>query len=368
MTWRPHAPVRQSSRPIGYPEPVTVVVPPSRSSSPVQNISSSSRSSYLQPGVLSQDRRATLQTLGTYPAAYGTVQPYVHDGIASAQLPTFSIFEAPQSFPPPAQAQAQCYKGGVKFKEPITPAAPTTPYDPSRSSSPPAIHNKKRRTEAPPTQFVPHVHTPQSVPTQGHPYQMTLSRVPGALVPQGRYNVKPGQEAGPPLRWVSFGPRGVRLADMTRGREQRDHLLPPHTPDAGLAWLHEWYADKDGRAKQRDALTLRILWPGSDMKHNTFVSLAIGRDGKARVTLPDLAERIADGVRRYFVQWAKKPPTLTNAVSRDWALGERVQFEDLVLVGLEQMTIGSWQPVLVYQPAPVTTYIAETGTKFRSRK
>jgi hypothetical protein len=152
---------------------------------------------------------------------------------------------------------------------------------------------------------------------------------------------------------IHFGTHGIRLRDAINHKSDAYNALPQSDPVLDSL-----------NAEKKSNITFRLLWPGGDPKHEAFISLTLGRLHKNRVTLPDLADRVGQAVWRYFTKATVNP---VDPVAEAWMPNTRVRFEDLVISHLEQVSSGSWQPVLYYNPAPME-FVREVPIKSRKSK
>ncbi|KIP06388.1 hypothetical protein PHLGIDRAFT_35967 [Phlebiopsis gigantea 11061_1 CR5-6] len=153
---------------------------------------------------------------------------------------------------------------------------------------------------------------------------------PGILVPQKVYHVK-GQGNWNPIPPISLqrnGTLGVRLQDALR------------EPVTGLV---------NGRTIPTLSTTsmraaLRIQWPGygSWSVPNALHSLDHTNQAKPH-NLAHVVYQVAKIVRSFYNDVASTEP------NPDWHLG-RIPFSQLYLVQLRNVSAGSWQPVIAYEP------------------
>ncbi|KAI6149758.1 hypothetical protein BKA82DRAFT_4353839 [Pisolithus tinctorius] len=92
------------------------------------------------------------------------------------------------------------------------------------------------------------------------------------------------------------------------------------------------------------SVSIRIKWPGyrpwaRQIPTNDF------KTPKRPITRAKLAKNLANYVK-HFIDWAANQPMETNTDHR-WKVGPRhIEVEDLILVFLHHVAIGSWQPQL----------------------
>ncbi|KAI0696173.1 hypothetical protein BC835DRAFT_1343418 [Cytidiella melzeri] len=150
-------------------------------------------------------------------------------------------------------------------------------------------------------------------------------------VPQPPYRLRRPFIPFPSIIFERYGSPGVYLGDALR-----DDLHGLHNAESTPLLTNT-------AAK----FTLRLNWPGCPP--SCAVIHAYDHRYESRpVTLARLAYLVALKIRSCLENLSTEANRL-RATDPNW-LAHNVNFEDLVLVRLQHVALGSWQPVIVYSP------------------
>ncbi|GJE92955.1 hypothetical protein PsYK624_091140 [Phanerochaete sordida] len=93
-------------------------------------------------------------------------------------------------------------------------------------------------------------------------------------------------------------------------------------------------------------VTLRIHWPGyQDWRFENGIDVFDHTHNANPQTLERIVQKVARLVRTFYDEMR-----VNGSREQDWCL-DRINFDDLYLVELRQVSKGSWQPVICWSAA-----------------
>ncbi|KII85834.1 hypothetical protein PLICRDRAFT_115115 [Plicaturopsis crispa FD-325 SS-3] len=113
-----------------------------------------------------------------------------------------------------------------------------------------------------------------------------------------------------------------------------------------LRTIHRRLHDRDEQVFQHrgPSVSIRIEWPGY-APWSRQIPTKDFRNPPGPITRQKLAKNIAKNVQRFLDHAAKK--AMDEEADGRWRIGPRgIKFEDLALVSLHHVSMGSWQPHL----------------------
>ncbi|KZT71953.1 hypothetical protein DAEQUDRAFT_665046 [Daedalea quercina L-15889] len=195
-----------------------------------------------------------------------------------------------------------------------------------------------------PNDLRPAEHPRQAGPTVTEIANEWLSPSDGILVPQKTYRPHTQSdrrryvdevELEPPIMFFTQNPHrcGIPLMDALNGRFMN-------------------LADRDDPmfVNRGPSVSIRLMWPGYTQWSKQIPTRDF-RTPPQPVTRSKLAKNVAKTIQR-FMQDMERTPMEEDAVPQ-WRVGSgHIQLHDLVLVGLQHVSMGSWQAYVVLRQGP----------------